>query len=378
MKKNKTRIFVIVIVSLLIAALCVVSGIAAGVVTVYGLRAARQEAANAPWEEPWEAPDAGRVWDGDDDDRFDADHERDDDDRFDTDRNQDSDDDGRFDADRNRDGDDRFSTDRSRDGKNSSRTDTDRRRNGEAPQDMIPLIGNNTSFQKDTVRSLDLELSAGELLLTRSSSPDTVELSATGIDGTELYCFLKNGTLYLIDRTPRTVLKPYLKNRAFEVAQVTVGLPEDFSLSEAEVEADAARLSIGEALRADRVEFSLDACELEADAAVEATVFSLDADASTVELPALRTQELQVESTVGYLSLGGSVSGSAQVESDAASVTLSLTGTAQQFNYRLEPSLGEITVDGQSYTREQTVDNGASAWMELETNVGAITVDFTE
>ncbi|MBQ9886851.1 MAG: DUF4097 family beta strand repeat protein [Lachnospiraceae bacterium] len=88
---------------------------------------------------------------------------------------------------------------------------------------------------------------------------------------------------------------------------------------------------------------------------------------------------LDVKLDAGNAELNGEIDGDINVKSNMGNVELNLRGNLDDYNYKIEGSLGNIELNGKEYSglsKEVTVDNGADKNLVLKGNLGNIDVEI--
>ena len=114
---------------------------------------------------------------------------------------------------------------------------------------------------------------------------------------------------------------------------------------------------------------------------VETAEFSAENNIGKIESENLTVaRQLDVESSVGEMILNGSFPCSMEFEDNTGSVTIKSKGTSQgDYNYDLTGSIGKVKIgnlDSAGIGSAYQVNNGKTATIKSEGNLGEITVDF--
>lgn len=92
-------------------------------------------------------------------------------------------------------------------------------------------------------------------------------------------------------------------------------------------------------------------------------------------------QQLELECKAGNSVCQAAVSGSLSVECDGGEALVLLAGEPEQYDYKLECSLGSILLGGREYSgphMEEHLDHHAGRKAEVECKAGTVTVEFQE
>ncbi|MBS6955929.1 MAG: hypothetical protein KH230_22175 [Enterocloster asparagiformis] len=107
----------------------------------------------------------------------------------------------------------------------------------------------------------------------------------------------------------------------------------------------------------------------------------VEAGAAACEISGIATRKLELQSGVSNMEFSGRVDADLEVETGVGATSLTLVGSREDFNYKVQCGAGSVNVAGDSYSSlgmEHKVDNRAAKTMELECGVGTINVQFTD
>ncbi len=163
--------------------------------------------------------------------------------------------------------------------------------------------------------------------------------------------------------------------------EIGAGKLESIALEagEIDVEVDAGTAVI-ESLSGNEVELSVNAGGMEV-RDVTAEEFSANTGAGSLTVGNFTAENADLEASAGSLELEGRIGRNADIECGAGSVNLRLEGAEEDYDYDLECSMGEINLNGNTYSglsSERTVRNGGRGVMDIECSVGSIEIKFTD
>lgn len=220
-----------------------------------------------------------------------------------------------------------------------------------------------------------LKIEAGGCRFQTKSSGDAsfyVETSGSG----KFQAYLENGILQ-IRETPTS--RRWNSWDEWEKCVVILYVPEGYHYGEVDISLGAGELEIN-GLDGDKVSLEVGAGRIAADG-LKAGTLELKAGMGQIELRNVDVRELEAEIGMGELSLQGNIEESADASCAMGNVDMRLTGSQEDFNYRISGAMGNIDLGSESYSglgMSKTVDNGAAKNMELECEAGNITITFTE
>ena len=239
-------------------------------------------------------------------------------------------------------------------------------------------------FGTDMVRNLHLESDWGDVIVLTGAGTDTVEVYSNAPKD-YWNCHLEYDTLNVAVRPKTLDFSDYTGGVVF------IEVPEDFSFSQVDLEINKEdRFRWGRKDNAPYVEVdSLDAQSLKAEVDNGTLVFTegefgsldLQLDVGVIQADQIRAEELSAGCDVGTIELHGQVTGNIEAEVDVGSLEMILEGEPSDYNYKLNSSLGSITIDGVSYgglERSRWIDNNAPREMDLGCDVGSVNIEFQE
>lgn len=106
----------------------------------------------------------------------------------------------------------------------------------------------------------------------------------------------------------------------------------------------------------------------------------VEAGAAACEINGIVTRKLELQSGVSSMAFTGRVDEKLEVETGVGVTSVKLTGSREDYNYKIQCGAGSVNIDGDQYSSlgvERKIDNHAARSMELECGVGTIEVQFT-
>lgn len=219
------------------------------------------------------------------------------------------------------------------------------------------------------VEALKIE-AGGCLFNTRSSGDDCFYVTAS--DSGKFQAYLENGTLYI-----RTTTSSRAWNN-WNNCKVTLYVPENYHYREAEIELGAGELEF-ESLNADKVSLGVGAGQITANG-LKADSLEMKIGMGQIDMKDVNVKELKVEIGMGSLMVEGAIEGNVDANCSMGNMDLKITGSQQDFNYKLDGAMGNIDLGSESYSGlgvSKRIDNGAQKNMEIECAAGNITINFT-
>ncbi len=112
---------------------------------------------------------------------------------------------------------------------------------------------------------------------------------------------------------------------------------------------------------------------------IQAEELSVKADAGEIIASGFSVNTLEADCGVGQITLEGEVTDSAEISCNVGSVVCTLPGTMDAYNYEVKCAVGELLIDGESYSgmsNKMEIDNGSSCQVEAECDLGSVEIIF--
>lgn len=206
------------------------------------------------------------------------------------------------------------------------------------------------------VQSIDVELPFTDLVI-ETAEVEEVEIEYDGMADeirNRTYAKMEGGELNLTASYKRT----WISNRKDEYGQIRIKVPAAKVLDEISINISAGSVKLKD-ISAGELEFDLEAGELKTEG-LDTDLMEISCDTGSVEADVLRADNIEIDCGVGE-------------------VNLTLSGSRDDYDYELECSVGQITIDGSSYSgisNRQNITNGAAKKMEIDCSIGDVTIDF--
>lgn len=162
--------------------------------------------------------------------------------------------------------------------------------------------------------------------------------------------------------------------------QIIMKIPKDLVFGEVNIDTGACSVDI-ERLEAANMELDTGAGELTADEIIVAEAIDVDAGVGDTAIERLQAGEAQFSVGVGELNISGCVNGDISADCGVGEMTLKLTNKESDFNYNISCGVGEISINGKSYSgiaNSHEIDNDAEYDFDMDCGVGEIEVTFGE
>lgn len=232
------------------------------------------------------------------------------------------------------------------------------------PEMLTPDVGKETvyTFDERDIDSLDIELSAADLKITRGDEL-TVSVSSDRIKVSE-----KKGELAVTD----TKSFISIRNKAYKVE---ITLPEAVELEKADIDTGAGEIEI-EGLVAERLTLELGAGRVKISEIVINDRVDISGGAGELEISAAEITDLNLDAGVGAVKFDGRLSGSCDIDCGVGECELNLEGGKESYSIIVDTGLGNYTIDGEKMRDGQIYGNGECI-IDIDGGVGEVSVEFS-
>ncbi|MBO4290391.1 MAG: DUF4097 family beta strand repeat protein [Lachnospiraceae bacterium] len=202
------------------------------------------------------------------------------------------------------------------------------------------------------------------------SQDDGFWIEAENVD--KLQAYSEGDALRIISNRSGKVVNEDIKR-----VRVILYVPADYAFDSAILELGAGNLSASE-LNAGTAELNVGAGHIALEnLKSENTILGIGAGG--IEIKKIQTGELSCDAGAGGAEIRGSVDGDCNITCAVGGVSLVLENDEKEFDYRLDCTMGHISLGKHEYTglaREKKIDNDGDKKMELNCSLGNISVKF--
>ena len=219
------------------------------------------------------------------------------------------------------------------------------------------------------IRKLEIEV-GGCQLETRRSGDDSIYLEVENAHKFQGY--VSEGTLYIRATAGSAVNWTDIGKR-----KIMLYLPDGFYFDEVDIEVGAGELRLDD-LYTDKAKLEVGAGLIILESA-QVQDLEVSVGAGSVQLNDMLITELNAEIDMGEFLAEGILYGDADVSCSMGNIEMTLEGSEEEFNYKLEGAMGNISVGQESFngvSGERKIDNHADKKIEIECSMGNITIDF--
>lgn len=191
-------------------------------------------------------------------------------------------------------------------------------------------------------------------------------------DAGKFQCFIRDNILYV--KTIRAVTE----SSPYHDCEIILYIPQDYSFEKVDVNLGAGLLEMS-GIAATEINLEVGAGQILADC-LQAQNCDIEVGMGEIILEDIEANTLDAEVGMGHLEVEGTVLGDIHAKCSMGAAELKLTGTAEEFNYTVEAAMGNVTIDGASYsglTQDKSIDNRADKNIKMECSMGDIQVEFT-
>ena len=203
------------------------------------------------------------------------------------------------------------------------------------------------------VNSIEMELFTGQVNVIMSEDED-ITVETNGLDKRlKFNCYIDEDTLKLTSK------KSLFHINDAVVGTITIRIPENMILNEADLDIKAGTLYIEE---------------------IKANELVVEVGSGEAKIDQFEANEVELNCGAGSIVASGAAKQEADVECGVGEITFYVTGAEEEYNYNIECGVGEIVCGSNSFSglgNERTIRNPqASKEMNIECGVGNVTVNF--
>lgn len=233
------------------------------------------------------------------------------------------------------------------------------------------LSGDIDKYRLDgTFSRIDIEV-GGCTFTTRNSGDDAFYIEVENTDKFQAY--VEADTLYMKSVTTSMFQKAQNK------CKIVFYVPAAYQFDHVSMELGAGRMEVSD-LHAGEASLEVGAGEIVV-RGTEADKLKLSVGMGSIELDGMSVNQLDISVGMGGVTAKGSVSGDIMADCSMGSVEMTLAGSRNDFNYKLDCAMGTIELDSDEYSgmaTSKTIDNGAGKSITVDCSMGSTTIRFTK
>lgn len=233
------------------------------------------------------------------------------------------------------------------------------------------LSGDIDKYRLDgTFSRIDIEV-GGCTFTTRNSGDDAFYIEVENTDKFQAY--VEGDALYVKSVTTSMFQKAQNK------CKIVFYVPAAYQFDHVSMELGAGRMEVSD-LHAGEASLEVGAGEIVV-RGTEADKLKLSVGMGSIELDGMSVNQLDVSVGMGGVTAKGSVSGDIMADCSMGSVEMTLAGSRNDFNYKLDCAMGTIELDSDEYSgmaTSKTIDNGAGKSITVDCSMGSTTIRFTK
>lgn len=203
------------------------------------------------------------------------------------------------------------------------------------------------------VREVELEMAVGNVTVERHDG-DTIEVETVGVaEELKFHSYMEENTLKLEAKKRVTGIE------GAEDGTVYLRIPRDLSLDEVSLMVGVGELQVEDISTRD---------------------LSVEVGVGNGVVHNFQAAEASLECGTGTLEATGSVTQELDMENDVGNIIYHAAGNRKEYNYEISCGAGEIVIGEEVYygiKPEEKINNNVQKLINIECNVGDITVDFT-
>lgn len=213
---------------------------------------------------------------------------------------------------------------------------------------------NLTTYLDIDVKYTNLTLKTGEKFFVQSSSKD-IEIQ-------------QNGNKLKIEDKSRYNL---LSNN--DAGNLIIYIPQELEFEKVEIDTVAGKVDV-EALKTEKLNLNLGAGETIIKNIV-ANEADIETGAGKLTIENGKLNDLDFDMGVGETNIKTELTGKNKIDTGIGSLKLNLLGNREDYKIKLSKGLGNIKIDGKSYSSDETIGSGEN-YIDIDGGIGEIKVDF--
>lgn len=230
--------------------------------------------------------------------------------------------------------------------------------------DETELVNFSENYDVEQVTSLDIESSIAELNILKS---DKLAVEANNVTD-KFSAQVENGKLIIKEKT-----KSNITINSNVDSNITIYIPEGYVFETVDVETGVGKTYI-ESLEANIIELSIGVGNLEVDFMDAKTKADIEAGVGKLDIRNSVINSLSFEAGVGDYNITTYLTGNSKFECGVGNGNITLNDFSEDASkIRIEKGLGDIKINGQSYSDSQTYGTGVDL-IEVEGGVGKIDI----
>ena len=234
------------------------------------------------------------------------------------------------------------------------------------------LKGDKSTIYPDTdaaIKELNIKL-GGCSFETHISDTGEFYVKSSGMDKLQVY--EEKGELHV--KSVNTHIK-----LTSNFGKVILYVPEDYYYDKVKIELGAGEMTFDD-LSAKEISMEVGAGVIRCEG-ISTQELEVSVGMGQIELSKMDVDKLEAEVGMGEFVGSGIVNKSAKLECSMGNVELTLDGSSQDYNYKLEAAAGNVTIGRDSFSglaTDRRINNNADRTLEIECSMGNIDVKFTE
>lgn len=234
--------------------------------------------------------------------------------------------------------------------------------------------GGTMDFDKefDGISNFHIKNGVGELSLVKGSGDKvrvtamdvTKDFRASVISGDELNITTKTNFWHIFNWGIKIHTKP----------RITVYLPENFEGKNVTIDAGAGNIKL-EDLNCEKLDINAGVGNINGDS-VKTQRLTVDGGVGEISMYGVTAEGSDINAGVGNIRIQGALYGRNTVDAGVGDITLTLKGSTDDYNIKVDPGIGNIYIDGNKYGQMSWNNKTAENSFDIDGGVGNIHVDF--
>lgn len=157
--------------------------------------------------------------------------------------------------------------------------------------------------------------------------------------------------------------------------RVTIYIPQDYPLKSIDIDGGIGNLTLSDVI-CETLDMDLGTGSIKGSRITATEETSIDCGAGSIRCSDVIFKNLSLDTGVGKSYIHGDISGETEIDGGVGEINLGFQRTKDNYNIRIDNGVGEISVDGESFTNYKSKNSDAPNSLDIDGGVGAIILSF--
>lgn len=225
-------------------------------------------------------------------------------------------------------------------------------------------------YEATEVTGFNIENAAGDLII-KTGTANSVKVEAENVNE-NFECKLQSDGTLKVDGSGWSF--PFIGSKG--ATTITIYVPEGAQYDMVAIDNGAGTLRVND-LTADDLKVSTGAGAFYGSNITSGDT-KIDGGVGEIVLEDINFVDADIDLGVGSTTLKGSITGDSKFECGVGELTADLTGSSDLYDLKVEKGLGEIKINGESYSSVKWNSDTADNSLDIEGGVGSVNINFKE